>query len=42
MSPKFDLIAVISQRPTLHDVALKQLRSALQQHFPRLGIDPEV
>jgi hypothetical protein len=42
MSPTFDLIAVVSQRPTLHDVALRQLRAALQRQFPNLEIDPEI
>ncbi len=42
MSSTLHLIAGVSLRPTLHDVAIKQLRSALQQQFPNLEIDPEI
>lgn len=42
MSFKFDLIAAVSQRPTLHNVAIKQLHCALQRQFPSLEIDPEI
>ncbi|WP_455914626.1 dermonecrotic toxin domain-containing protein [Pseudomonas syringae] len=42
MSPKFDLIAAASRRPTLNDVAIKQLHCAVQQQFPNLEIDPEI
>jgi hypothetical protein len=42
MSSTLHLIAGVSLRPTLHDVAIKQLRSALQQQFPNVEIDPEI
>lgn len=42
MSSTLHLIAGVSRRPTLHDVAIKQLQSALQQQFPDLEIDPEI
>ncbi|TDV43272.1 hypothetical protein EC919_11638 [Pseudomonas graminis] len=41
MSLNIDLIEIFSRRPTLADVALAQLRTALQQHFPDLHIDPQ-
>ncbi|MCF7544560.1 dermonecrotic toxin domain-containing protein [Pseudomonas petrae] len=42
MSSNINLIAAFSQRPTLQDVAIKQLHCALQQQFPNLEIDPEI
>jgi hypothetical protein len=42
MSSTLHLIAEVSRRPTLHNVAIKQLQSALQQQFPDLEIDPEI
>lgn len=42
MSSNITLIAAVSRRPTLHEVAIKQLNCALQQQFPHLEIDPEI
>ena len=42
MSSTLHLVAGVSRRPTWHDVAVKQLQSALQEQFPDLEIDPEI
>jgi hypothetical protein len=42
MSSNLDVINRFTQRPTLRETAVKQLRIALQAQFPDLQIDPEL
>lgn len=42
MSSNLDVIDRFTQRPTLRETAVKQLRKALQAQFPGLQIDPEI
>jgi hypothetical protein len=42
MSSNLDVIDRFTQRPTLRETAVKQLRIALQAQFPDLEIDPEI